>query len=85
MTTASTARTNWLGIASTVGLFVWFLFWLKNEPQSAIGQILCWGPLILIHWLGIEAARRPLGWVYILPLGLFWLLAIIAICGGIPT
>jgi hypothetical protein len=85
MAIASTARTNWWGIASTIGLFVWFLFWFKNEPHSIIGQVLLWGPLALIHWFGIQAGRRRFGWVYIVPLGIFWVLVIIALSGGIPT
>jgi hypothetical protein len=85
MSVASTPRTNWWGLASTIGLFVWFLFWFKNEPHSISGQVLLWAPLALIHWFGIQASRRRFGWVYILPLGIFWILIIIALSGGIPT
>jgi hypothetical protein len=86
MTTASATRsTNWWGLASTIGLFVWFLFWLGDEPHSIIGQVLLWGPLALIHWFGFQAARRRFGWVYALPLGIFWILVVIGLCGGIPT
>jgi hypothetical protein len=85
MAAASTARTNWWGLASTIGLFVWFLFWHANEPHSIVGQILLWMPLALVHLFGIQAARRRSGWVYIVPLGIFWIFVIIALCGGIPT
>jgi hypothetical protein len=82
---ASKARTNWLGLASTIGLFLWFLFWHANEPYTIIGKIWLWTPLALIHWFGIQATKRRFGWVYIVPLGVFWILLIIGLCGGIPT
>jgi hypothetical protein len=85
MAVASTTRTNWWGLASTIGLFVWFLFWFKNEPHSVNGQVLLWGPLALIHWFAILAAKRRFGWLYLVPLGIFWVLVIIALSGGIPT
>ena len=85
MAVASTTRTNWWGLASTIGLFVWFLFWFKNEPHRIIGQVLPWGLLLLIHISVIQAARRRFGWVYVFPLAVFWILVIIALSGGIET
>jgi hypothetical protein len=86
MAAASTGRTNWWGLASTIGLFVWFLFAYGIEPpHGIIEQILLWVPLALIHWFGIQAAKRRFGWIYIVPLGVFWILVIIGLCGGIPT
>jgi hypothetical protein len=38
-----TRSTNWWGRASTIGLFVWFIYWFKNEPTTPIGQVLLWG------------------------------------------
>lgn len=76
---------NWWGRASAISLFVWFLYWFKNEPHSLTGQILLWVPLAIIHLLAIQAARRRYGWIYLAPLGLFWVLVIIALSGGIPA
>jgi hypothetical protein len=61
------------------------LYWFKNEPHSGTGQGLLWVPLALIHWFAIQAAKRRFGWVYTVPLGIFWILVIIALSGGIPT
>jgi hypothetical protein len=85
MHVSSTKDANWWGIASTLGLFVWFLFWFKNEPRNVLEHILLWGPLALVHWFGIQAAKKPFGWLYLVPLGIFWILVIIALSGGIPT
>ena len=41
------------------------------------------GPLALIHWFAILAARRRSGWVYFLPLGLLLIIVIAALSGGI--
>jgi hypothetical protein len=84
-TTSAPGSTNWWGLASTIGLFVWFLFWFADEPHSIIGQVLLWGPLALIHWFAFQAARRRFGWIYVAPLGIFWILVVIGLCGGIPT
>jgi hypothetical protein len=78
-----TRSTNWWGLCSTVGLFVWILFWLKREPGTAIESALCWGTLAAIHASAIKAARRRYGWFYVAPIGLFWILVIIALSGGI--
>ncbi len=86
MSTESVQRTtNWWGRASTVILFLWFLYWFKNEPHSATGQILLWAPLVVIHLLAIQAARKRYGWIYLAPLGVFWIIVIIALSGGIPV
>jgi hypothetical protein len=76
-------NTNWWGRASTISLFIWFLYWFKNEPHSITGQILLWVPLGVIHLLAIRAVRRRYGWIYLAPLGLFWVIVIIALSGGI--
>jgi hypothetical protein len=75
--------TNWWGLGSTVGLFVWVLFWLKREPRTTIESILCWGTLVAIHFAAVKAARRRYGWFYLAPIALFWILVIIALSGGI--
>ena len=86
MSTESVQRTtNWWGRASTISLFVWFLYWFKNEPHSVTGQILLWAPLVVIHLLAIQAARKRYGWIYLAPLGVFWIIVIIALSGGIPV
>jgi hypothetical protein len=82
---SASQNTNWWGRASTIGLFVWFLYWFKNEPKTLIGQVLLWGPLVLIHWFAIQAARTRFGWFYLLPLGFFWIIVIVALSGGIPS
>ena len=78
------SRTNWWGLASIAGLFIWFLYWFKNEPQGVNQQVLYWGPLVLVHGLAIRAAKRRYGWIYLLPYGIFWILVIIALAGGTP-
>jgi len=75
--------TNWWGLCSTVGLFVWSLFWLKREPGTVIESVFCWGTLAAIHASAIKAARGRYGWFYLAPIGLFWILVIIALSGGI--
>lgn len=82
---SASRNTNWWGRASVISLFVWFLYWFKNEPKTPIGQVLLWGPLALIHWFAIQAARKRFGWFYLLPLGLFWIIVIVALSGGIPS
>jgi hypothetical protein len=77
--------TNWWGLCSTVGLFVWVLFWLKREPGTPLQGVICWGSLLAIHFLAIKAARRRYGWFYLAPIGLFWILVIIALSGGITS
>lgn len=47
-------RPNWWGRASTISLFIWFLYWFKNEPHSVTGQILLWVPLAVIHLLAMQ-------------------------------
>ena len=42
-------------------------------------------PLAVIHLLAIQAARTRHGWIYVVPLGLFWVIVIIAVSGGIPS
>jgi hypothetical protein len=78
-----TRSTNWWGLCSTVGLFAWVLFWLKREPGTALESVLCWGTLVASHFSAIKAARRRYGWFYLAPIGLFWILVIIALSGGI--
>jgi hypothetical protein len=39
--------------------------------------------LAAIHFTAIKAARRRYGWLYLGPIGLFWILVIIALSGGI--
>jgi hypothetical protein len=75
--------TNWWGLCSTVGLFVWVSFWLKRDPRTALESVLCWGTLVAIHFSAIKAARRRYGWFYLAPICLFWLLVIVALSGGI--
>ena len=58
----SNRNTNWWGLCSTVGLFVWVVFWLKREPGTAVESILSWGTLAAIHASAIKAARRRYGW-----------------------
>jgi hypothetical protein len=70
-----TRSTNWWGL--------WVLFWLKREPRTTTESILCWGTLVAIHFAAIKAARRRYGWFYLAPVGLFWILVIIALSGGI--
>ena len=82
-TTPPTQNTNWWGLSSTVGLFVWVLFWLKREPGTTTESMLCWGTLVAIHLAAVKAARRHYGWFYLAPIGLFWILVIIALSGGI--
>jgi uncharacterized membrane protein YgaE (UPF0421/DUF939 family) len=84
MTAFSLTRgTNWWGLFSTVGLFVWVLFWLKREPGTVMESILCLGTLVAIHFSAIKAVRRFHAWFYLAPIGLFWILVIIALSGGI--
>jgi hypothetical protein len=78
-----TRSTNWWGLCSTVGLFGWVLFWLKREPGTVMESVLCWGILAAIHFSAIKAARRRYGWLYLGPIGLFWILVTIALSGGI--
>jgi hypothetical protein len=40
--------------------------------------------LALIHWFAIQGGRRRFGWFY-LPLGLFGIIVIVALSGGIPS
>jgi hypothetical protein len=76
--------TNWWGLCSIFGLFAWVSFWLKREPGTTLESILCWGILAAIHLAAIKASRRRFGWLYFAPLGLFWILVVIALLGGIP-
>ena len=46
-------------------------------------SVLCWGTLAAIHFSAIKAVRRPFSWFYLAPIGLFWILVIIALSGGI--
>jgi len=78
-----TRSTNWWGLCSTVGLFVWILFWLKREPGTAMESVLSWGTLAAIHISAIKAARQRYGWFYLAPICLFWIVVIIALSGGI--
>jgi hypothetical protein len=78
-----TRSTNWWGLCSTVGLFIWVLFWLKREPGTAMQSVLCWGTLAAIHVSAIKAVRRRYGWFYLVPIGFFWILVLIALSGGI--
>jgi hypothetical protein len=55
-----TRSTNWWGLCSTVGLFIWVLFWLKREPGTAMQSVLCWGTLAAIHVSAIKAVRLVL-------------------------
>jgi hypothetical protein len=59
------------------------LFWLKREPGTATESVLSWGTLAAIHFSAVKAARRRYGWIYLAPLGLFWILVVIALSGGI--
>ena len=57
MTTVSeTPKTNWLGLATIVGLLIWFLVWFKKEPETFAGHVLLWGPFVVVHVLAILAA-----------------------------
>jgi hypothetical protein len=86
MTDESEARrTNWRGLASTVGLLIWFLCWFKNEPRSTNERTVFWGSLVLVHGLAIRAARRRHGWIYFLPLGIFWILIVMRCQGASRT
>jgi hypothetical protein len=74
-----TRNANWWVFCSTVGLFVWVLFWSKRDTGSSLESVLCWGILVAIHFSAIKAARRRYGWFYLAPIGLFWIL-VIATC-----
>ncbi len=77
--------TNWWGLSSAVGLFAWFLyFYFKNGPSTFNGHVLFWGVFVLIHFCGINAARRRHGWLYLTPLGVFWVIVIVGLRGGTP-
>jgi hypothetical protein len=76
-------NTNWWGLCGTVGLFAWVLFWLKREPGTTIESVLCWGTLAAVHFSAFKATRRRYGWLYLAPIGLFWILVVIALSGGI--
>jgi len=77
MATGSVTRnTNWWGLSSTVGLFVLILCYGKGGAQTVAEQVLLWGSLILVHLFGIKAARRRFGGVYLIPLGVYWLLVL---------
>jgi len=75
----SAVGTNWWGLSSTVGLFAWFLYYFKNEPHTFNDYVLFWGGLALIHFCGINAARRRYGWLYLTPLGVFWAIVAVAL------
>ncbi len=75
--------TNWWGLCSTVGLFLWVVLWLKREPGTVLESVLSWGSLVAIHASAIKATGRRYGWFYLGPIGLFWMLVIIALSGGI--
>lgn len=79
-----TTGTNWWGLCSTIGLFAWVSFWLKREPGTVAEGVLCWTTFVAIHLFAIKAARRRYGWFYFAPIGLFWILVIIGLSGGIP-
>ena len=83
ITIAPTRSSNWWGLCSTVGLFVWVVFWLKREPGSPVENVTCWVALAAIHFSAFKAAKRRHGWLYLAPIGLFWTLVIIALSGGI--
>ena len=86
MSTESVQRTtNWWGRASTISLFIWFLYWFKNEPHSVTGHLLLLVPLVVIYLLAIQSARRRYGWIYLAPLGVFWIIVVIALSDGIPV
>ena len=46
-------------------------------------SVFSWGTLAAIHLSAIKASRRRYGWLYLAPIGLFWILVIIALSGGI--
>jgi hypothetical protein len=81
---SSTRNTNWWGLASLLGLFVLFLFYFKNEPQTHADQVFFLGVVAVIHFLAIKAARRRHGWIYFVPLALLWLILLVGLSGGIP-
>jgi hypothetical protein len=70
--------TNWWGLSSVVGLLAWFLFYTNNAPCTLNDYVLFWGGLVLVHCCGIEAARRPYGWLYLTPLETFWVIVVAA-------
>ncbi len=76
---------NWWGLCCASGLLVWFLCWIRNGPQTRKESILFWGTLALIHFLGVKAARKRFGLVYLIPLGVIWVVIIVALSGGIPS
>jgi hypothetical protein len=55
----------------------------KREPGTAMQSVLCWGTLAAIHVSAIKAVRRRYGWFYLVPIGFFWILVLIALSGGI--
>jgi hypothetical protein len=78
MATGSIERnTNWWGLSSTVGLLVLVLCYGKRGADTAADQVMSWGSLVLVHLFGIKATRQRFGWVYLIPLGAFWLIALI--------
>jgi hypothetical protein len=83
VTVAPTRNTNWWGLSSAVGFFVLVLFWGKRQPESLIETILGLTALVAIHACAIKAAPRRYGWVYLVPIGVYWILVIIGLSGGI--
>jgi hypothetical protein len=85
MVISSAARNiNWWGLGSAGGLFAWFLCWVRNGPQTRKESLFFWGTLALIHFVGVKAARQRFGLVYLIPLGVIWVVIIVALSGGIP-
>jgi hypothetical protein len=52
-----------------------------SNPQR---EVLFWGTLALVHFLGVKAAKQRFGLVYLIPLGVIWVVIIVALSGGIP-
>lgn len=67
-----------------MGLFVWFLFWFKNEPHGVNGQVLLWAASF-DSLVRDSSGKATFWWIYLLPLGIFWILLIIALSGGISA
>jgi hypothetical protein len=79
----TTRRANWWGLGCAAGLLVWFLFWFKRGPSTRNEAILFWVTLALIHFLGVKAARQRFGLIYLVPLGVVWIVIVVALSGGI--
>lgn len=71
-----------MGPGSAGGLLAWFLCWVRNGPQTRKESLLFGGTLALIHFLGVKAARQRFGLVYLIPLGVIWVVILVALSGA---